>query len=197
MTPHPTTRQHPTPKIALMLTAIVVILTWPASASEHPHRKRWDPFLDTLQNRTIQWFLDVMPPANGLIPDRWPSTSHCSIAAVGFALTVYPIAAERGIISRKESARRVLLTLKFLLNAPQGSQRDGVAGYRGLFYHFLALKDGTRAWNCELSTIDTGLLMAGVLFSQSYYGGTSPAQPNRQLAQRRSRPRHYGCQTAR
>ena len=173
MTPLLMTRRHPRPTVVLMLTAILLILNSPASASGPHHYQHWDPFLDTLQHRTIKWFLDVMPPTNGLTPDRWPSTSHCSIAAVGFALTVYPIAAERGVISRKESARRVLLTLRFLLNAPQGPQRDGIAGYRGLFYHFLALKDGTRAWNCELSTIDTGLLMAGVLFCQSYYPGNS------------------------
>jgi hypothetical protein len=137
---------------------------------------RWDPFLDTLQARTIRYFLDVTPAESGLSPDRWPTPAPSSVAAVGFALSIYPVAVERGMLPREEAARRTLNTLRFMLCLPQGTDAAGVAGYKGFFYHFLAMKDGTRAWNCELSTIDTGLLMAGVLFCQSYFDRAAPTE---------------------
>jgi len=130
----------------------------------------WDPFLDTLQTRTIRFFLDATNPKIGLTPDRYPSPSPSSIAAVGFALTSYPIAAEHGIISRAAAAERTLTTLRTLIFLPQGEQRSGTGGQRGLYYHFVDVATGVRVWDCELSTIDTGLLMAGILFSQSYFG---------------------------
>jgi hypothetical protein len=144
---------------------------------------RWDPFLDTLQTRTLRYFLHTMDPGTGLAPDRWPSRSHSSVAAIGFALTCYPIASERGVIPRAEAARRTLTTLRFLLHAPQNDHSAGATGYKGFFYHFLAIPDGTRAWNCELSTIDTALLMAGVLADQTYFSrGTLRERSIRQAA---------------
>lgn len=130
---------------------------------------RWDPFLDTLQSCTLKYFLQTADSTTGLSPDRWPSRSPSSIAAVGFALTSYPVAVERGMVSRAEAVQRVRKTLKFLWTLPQGDQAGGTAGNRGFFYHFVAMQTGLRVWNCELSTIDTGLLMAGVLFCQSYF----------------------------
>ena len=137
---------------------------------------RWDPFLDTLQQRTIRWFLTATPAATGLTPDRWPSPSPSSIAAVGFALTIYPNAVERKMITRAEAAARTLTTLRTLLASPQNDGRAGVGGFRGLLYHFVAVADGTRAWNCELSTIDTALLIAGVLCDRVYFDGEAPAE---------------------
>jgi len=133
-----------------------------------------DPFLDTLQQRTIQWFLDVTPKETGLTLDRWPTERQpSSIAAIGFALTIYPVAVERNMISREEAAERTLNTLRFFWQLPQNSERVQTSGYRGLFYHFLKPISGLREWNCELSSIDTGLLMAGILFCQSYFDGGS------------------------
>ncbi len=137
---------------------------------------QWDPFLDTLQTRTLQYFLQTADTSTGLSPDRWPSPSPSSIAAVGFALTASPIAAERGLITRPEAARRVLKTLRFLWTLPQSERPGGSAGYRGFFYHFVAMDNGHRVWNCELSTIDTGLLMAGALFCQSYFDADTPGE---------------------
>ena len=143
-----------------------------ASSTIQKQPKQWDPFLDTLQQRTIQWFLDVTPEKTGLTPDRWPAEwSPSSIAAVGFALTTYPIAAERKMIERAQAAQRTLTTLRFLWRLPQGEARAGIAGHKGFFYHFIQKDTGLREWNCELSTIDTGLLLAGVLFCQSYFDG--------------------------
>jgi hypothetical protein len=128
----------------------------------------WDPFLDTLQERTLRYFLETTP-ASGLAYDRYPSSSPSSIGAVGFALTCYPIAVERGLSRRAEAAQRVRNTLLFLLQIPQGNSRAGIGGYKGFFYHFLDVRDGTRVWNCELSTVDTGLMLMGALFCQSYF----------------------------
>ena len=144
-----------------------------------PMASSWDPFLDTLQARTIQYFLQTTDSLTGMALDRYPTPSPASIAAVGFALTTYPIGAERRILTREQAARRTYNTLKHFYSLPQGSAPQGVAGYRGLFYHFLKISDNTREWNCELSTIDTGLLMAGVLFAQSYFDG--PSQQEQQI----------------
>jgi len=131
--------------------------------------KLWDPLLDTVQRRTVQWFLDVTPKETGLTPDRYPTLTFSSVAAIGFALTSYGIAAERHYISRSESADRTLVTLKYLWNGKQGDAPKGMMGYKGFFYHFLNFNDGTRFKDVELSTIDTALLIAGVLFAQSYF----------------------------
>ncbi len=61
--------------------------------------------VDDLERRTFQWFWDTANPANGLVPDRWPTKSFCSIAAVGFALNAYAIGVERGWITRRRGAR--------------------------------------------------------------------------------------------
>ena len=129
----------------------------------------WDPFLDSLQVRTLNFFLETTDRNTGLTPDRWPTPSPSSIAAVGFALTSYAIAVERELITREEAAQRTLNTLQFFWQLPQHEQPKNVGGYKGFFYHFLKIPNGAREWNCELSTIDTALLMAGVLFAQSYF----------------------------
>jgi hypothetical protein len=148
-----------------------------------PMGSGWDPILDTLQARTIQWFLQTTDSVTGLALDRYPTPSPASIASVGFALTTYPIAAERGILTREQAARRVYNTLKYFYALPQGNQAQNVAGYRGLFYHFLRTTDGCREWNCELSTVDTGWLIAGALFAQSYFDqNTEQEQRIRALA---------------
>ncbi len=151
-------------------TLLLALLSLPFISFAQADNTRWDPFLDTLQERTIQWFLDVTPRETGLTPDRWPTPSPSSIAAVGFALTGYPIAVERGMITRAEAADRTLKTLRFLWKLPQNEGSSGIAGHRGFYYHFIDKETGLREWNCELSTIDTGLLIAGVLFAQSFFG---------------------------
>ena len=130
-----------------------------------------DPFLDTLQHRTFDWFWETTNPANGLVPDRWPTPSFSSVAAVGFGLTAYGVGAERGYVTRQEAAGRVLTTLRFFANAPMGEAPAGVTGHRGFFYHFLDMQTGHRFRDVELSTIDTALLMAGVLFAREYFDG--------------------------
>ena len=128
-----------------------------------------DALLEEVQERTFRWFWDLTNPANGLVPDRWPTPSFSSVAAVGFGLTAYPIGVERGWTTREDARHRVLTTLRFLSTAPQGPSSRGISGYRGFFYHFLDMKTGERFETVELSTIDTALLMAGVLTCRSYF----------------------------
>jgi len=130
---------------------------------------RQTAFLDTLERRTFNWFWERSDPRTGLTPDRWPTKSFSSVAAIGFALTAYPIGIERGYVTRTAGADRVLATLRFMYTAPQGPQSTGVTGYKGFFYHFLDMETGHRFQTVELSTIDTSLLLAGVLFCQSYF----------------------------
>ena len=133
-----------------------------------------DPFLLDLQERTFKFFWDTTNPANGLVPDRYPTPSYSSIAAVGFGLTTYPVGVERGYITRTQARQRVLATLRFLSAARQGPEARGVAGHRGFFYHFLDMKTGERFEETELSTVDTAILLAGALFCQSYFDGADP-----------------------
>ena len=135
-----------------------------------------EALLDDLQERTFRWFWDLTNPENGLVPDRWPTRSFSSVAAVGFGLTAYPIGAERGWITREQARDRVLTTLRFLANAPQGPEPAGRTAYKGFFYHFLDMETGARFEKVELSTIDTTLLLAGALFCQSYFDRDDPGE---------------------
>lgn len=130
------------------------------------------PFsLQRVQEDTFRYLWETTDATNGFAPDRYPGDSPSNIAATGFALTAYPIGVERGFISREQAAERTLGTLRFLYELPQGPAATGTAGYQGFFYRFLDMTTGLRMhdWEVELSTVDTALLMAGVLFAQSYY----------------------------
>jgi hypothetical protein len=137
---------------------------------------RQTAFLDTLQHRTFNWFWERTNASNGLVPDRWPTKSFSSVAAIGFGLTAYGIGVERGYVTRTAAADRVLTTLRFMYRAPQGPQAANVIGYKGFFYHFLDMETGHRFRDVELSTIDTSLLLAGVLFCQSYFTSSNPVE---------------------
>jgi hypothetical protein len=141
-------------------------------------------FLDEVEQRTFRFFWDSTNPKNGLVPDRWPSKSFSSIAAVGFGLAAYPVGVERGYVTREQARARTLTTLRFFWSAPQGTAPAGMTGYRGFFYHFLDMDKGQRFEPAvELSTIDTALLIAGVLAAGEYFDGASPdEQEIRRLA---------------
>jgi hypothetical protein len=147
-----------------------------AVAPEPITTPRADAFLDDVQRRTFDFFWETTNPANGLTPDRWPSRPFSSIAAVGFALTAYGVGAERGWITREQARERTLATVRFFWRAPQGPATTGVTGHRGFFYHFLDMESGLRFQTTELSTIDSALLLAGVLFAQSYFDEAHPAE---------------------
>ena len=129
-----------------------------------------------IEKRTFQWFWDTVNRKNGLVPDRWPTPSFCSIAAVGFALPAYAIGAERGWCTRAEARDLTLTTLRFFWNAPQGPEASGTTGYKGFFYHFIDMETGTRFKNVELSSVDTTLLLMGALFAGEFYDRDDAAE---------------------
>jgi hypothetical protein len=126
-------------------------------------------FIEEIEARTFRFFWDAGDPETGLMPDRAPTRTFASAAAIGYALTAYGIGAERGYVTREEAAGRVLTTLRFLWEAPQGTDPVDATGHRGFFYHFLDLETGRRYRNTELSPVDTALLMAGALFCHQYF----------------------------
>ena len=109
--------------------------------------------IDDIAERTFRFFWDTTNPHNGLAPDRFPSPSPASIAAVGFALNAYPIGVERGWIGRRAAAQRTLATLRFLWTAKQRPAAHGMTGHKGFFYHFLDMQtaSGTATANCRRS----------------------------------------------
>jgi hypothetical protein len=139
--------------------------------------------LDDLQRRTFDFFWRTTDPKTGLVPDRYPTPAFSSIAAVGFGLTAYPIGVERGYVTRAQARERVLATLRFFRDAPHGDAASGVTGYKGFYYHFLDMKTGHRFGDIELSSVDTALLLAGVLFCREYFAGAEPEEVElRQIA---------------
>ena len=131
-----------------------------------------DEFLDYVQQTCFDYFWYGANPANGLVPDRSATGSACSIAAVGFGLTAIGIAVDHGWITRTQAVARVLTTLNTFLQGPQGPGATGVIGYKGWFYHFLDMNTALRSGS-ELSSIDTALLLGGVLYAKQYFNGLS------------------------
>ena len=135
-----------------------------------------EAFLHKLQRDTFRYFWKETNPDNGLIADNTASSSvPASIAGVGLLLASYPVAVERSLIGRAEAVRRTRTTLRFFSRARQGTMPDAT-GYRGFFYHFLDVATGTRAWQCELSTIDSAILIAGALTAAAYFDRATEAE---------------------
>jgi hypothetical protein len=135
-----------------------------------------DPLFEDIEKRTFNYFWETAEASTGLVPDRWPRAPFASIAAIGFALNAYAVGVERGYITRAQARTRVLTTLKFLYKLPQGPEAESNGGYQGFFYHFLNFGSGLRYGNSELSTVDTALLMAGVLFVGGYFDQSDPQE---------------------
>jgi hypothetical protein len=148
----------------------------PALAITPTGPRRLPDFYEEIERRTFRWFWETVNRANGLVPDRWPTPSFSSIAAVGFALAAYAVGVERGWCRRAEARDLTLTTLRFFWNAPQGPERSGTTGHKGFFYHFLDMRSGARIERVELSSIDTTILLMGVLFAAQYYARDDPAE---------------------
>ncbi|MCB8945077.1 MAG: hypothetical protein H6658_15125 [Ardenticatenaceae bacterium] len=131
--------------------------------------------LNALQEKTYQYFLNEVNFENGLTADRSGGPCPASIAATGFALTTYPVVVQNGFLSRQKAAQRTLNTLRFFWQCPQ-SQAPDASGYKGFYYHFLDMESGRRAKQSELSTIDTTLLIAGMLFAAQYFDGETAVE---------------------
>jgi len=140
--------------------------------------------LDAIQREAFNYFIHETNLTNGLVADTTRDGTPASIAAVGLGLTAYPVAVERGFMSRTEAAGRVRTTLRFFWGSKQGPEPDAT-GYRGFYYHFLDMRTGARAWESELSTVDSALLMGGMLVAAAYFDGDGPAEREiRDLADR-------------
>lgn len=128
--------------------------------------------LEQLQKDAVGYFLRASNPTHGLIGDSSREGSPSSIAAVGLGLSAYIVGVERGYLPRREATARTLAALRFFRDSPQGEEPDAT-GYRGFYYHFLDMVTGRRIWDCELSMIDTAILIAGVLSCGSYFSADS------------------------
>jgi hypothetical protein len=127
-----------------------------------------ETLLDGLQRAAFGYFLRSMNPANGLVVDTSRENSPVSIAVVGFALSAYAVAVERGWMTRADAVQRSLAALRFFKDSDQ-SGSPVATGYKGFYYHFLDLHTGTRVWRSELSMVDTALLIAGALCAAMYF----------------------------
>lgn len=146
---------------ALLSTSTAQAITTPA-------------LLDTLQHTAFDYFWNEANPANGLIRDRNTPGSPCSVASTGFGLSAICVGIDHGWVTRTNGRARVLTTLQTFWNGPQGPGASGTIGYNGLFYHFLDMGTATRTWSCELSTIDTALLFAGIIDVRQYFSTSDP-----------------------
>ena len=141
-----------------------------------------DHALAKLESDTFKYFLHEIHPKTGLTADSTRKGSPSSIAVIGFALTVYPIAVERHYLSRAEAIKRTLTKLRFFYHGPDGEGPDAI-GRKGFYYHFLDMKTGRRAWQSEVSTIDTAILILGALTAAQYFDrDTEEERELRQIA---------------
>jgi len=124
--------------------------------------------LDRLQRAAFEYFLQATNPVNGLVADNSRANAPVSIAVVGFALSSYVVAVERGWLSRGDAVAKSLAALRFFRDSDQSGGPDAT-GYKGFYYHFLDLNTGVRVWRSELSMIDTALLIAGALSASMYF----------------------------
>lgn len=128
--------------------------------------KEDDDFLEQLQKANFQFFWEQADTQTGLVKDRCNvrSTDHstaASVAATGFGLTALCIGHQRGYISLSDARERALTTLRCLYNR--------MPNHRGFFYHFANMQTGDRVWDSEVSSIDTAILLCGVLTCRAHF----------------------------
>jgi hypothetical protein len=125
-----------------------------------------DQFLEEVEKANFLFFLEQADSETGLVKDRCnvratDKTVVASVAATGFGLTALCIGHKRGYLSLADAHRRVITALHFL--------REKMPTHRGFFYHFASLKTGERIWESEVSSIDTAILLCGVLTCRQYF----------------------------
>ena len=131
--------------------------------------------LNALQRHAFRYFLHETHTVNGLVADRTQPGSPASIAAVGFALAAYPVGVERAWMTRTDAIERTLAVMRFFWSSRQGTAPDAT-GFKGFYYHFLDMTTGARAQLCEVSTVDTTFLLAGMLAAAVYFDQDSEAE---------------------
>jgi hypothetical protein len=134
-----------------------------------------DALIARLQRCAFSYFLDYSNAETGLFADTSRPGSPCSIAVVGFALSCLPAAVAHNWLTRAQAAARTVKVLNFLETSRQSTEADAT-GYKGFYYHFLDMASGKRVWQCELSLIDTALLIAGVLVAAQFFDQDNPEE---------------------
>jgi len=130
-----------------------------------------EPLLEEIERASFLFFWEQTDPGTGQVKDRSllsgpPDPRNVSsIAATGFGLAGLAIAHEREYLDRNLIEERVLTTLRFVQN--------NLTNEHGFYYHFVDMTTGERVWNCELSSIDTALLMGGVITVGEYFVNNS------------------------
>lgn len=147
-----------------------MLVTLAATAPAHAELPQMsdERLLLEVQHRAWRFFWEKADAQSGLVNDRAKNHSVdeysiASVASTGYALAAIPIAIENGWIGREEGAARAERTLKFLLQMPH---------QRGWFFHFVDKRSGERAWNSEVSSMDTALLLLGALTCGQYFART-------------------------
>lgn len=125
-----------------------------------------DAFLEDLEKANFSYFMEQASAQTGMVKDRAkvraPDKSVVSsIAATGFGLTAMAIGHSRGFISLKDAETRVLAALRFLWQK--------LPNHRGFFYHFADMNTGERLWDSEVSSVDTAILLCGVLTCREHF----------------------------
>ena len=155
----PTATSAPSATAAATATAAPTVTATPAAIADviaYEMRGSFDFFWEQANT-------DPASPGYGLIRDRFPgSEGIASIASVGFGLTALIIGVDEGYVTRAEAEARAAGTLATLA---------AMERTEGFYYHFVSLSTGQRAWDSEVSSIDTSILMLGVLAAGEYFGG--------------------------
>ncbi len=138
-----------------------------------------DAFLDDQERRGCQFFWEQASASTGQVRDRAlaagrESRRTASIAATGFGLSALCIADKRGYIPASDVRSRVLATLAFHV--------EQLPHNHGFFFHFNDIETGKRQWNCELSSIDTAMLLCGALTCKAHFAGDGIESQIRDLA---------------
>src|SRR5215470_2845353 len=125
-----------------------------------------EALLEEMENANFRFFWDQANPETGIIRDRCnavnPDKSDLgSIASTGFGLTSLCIGDQRGYVPHIEARNRALNTMRFLWKK--------LPNHRGFFYHWANVNTGERLWDSEVSSVDTSILMCGVLTCRQHF----------------------------
>jgi hypothetical protein len=152
--------------------AIAALAATPARAKPQPtFSPEDDQLLDDLERASCCYFWEQAGAQTGLVKDRCnarkaatDNTNVASIAATGFGLTALCIGDKRGFIPHSDARQRVITTLEFLSNK--------LVHHRGFFYHWADINTGDRVWDSEVSSIDTAILLCGILTCRTHFRDT-------------------------
>src|SRR5215471_8662678 len=161
--------------MTLPLARVVPAFAQAPAATNPPVQPALSPedhqLLDEVERANFCFFWEQANPATGLIKDRCNArkaaiddSTVASIASTGFGLTAICIAEHRGYIPRSDARERVIATLEFLANK--------LPHHRGFFYHWADINTGERVWDSEVSSVDTAILLCGILTCRTHFRDT-------------------------